>query len=564
MIISKFSVDWIKYYGLIGKDGLLKWINTYSDVNFQNFVDSWDNGKTICKILHNYYPDKIDIISLETNNYPNIIKSFTFSSLQSNKIPLLVNFDDNKYLDEKAIIIQYAVLFNYLSKASVLNPVNSIIENTKSSTKNDNNDNKNTYKNYYNYNNNNLHSNYEPPNFKDGIIDENELSIFIQNENHVIKKINEYFKVIMAPRYPVQIAYITESDDDFIVKFNFQEFEEVINRAGQRPIIFVSCLGRYQQGKSTLISGLTGNIGYEIGKGNKETTKGVYIDGPYDINYFYTRFSIKMRKDIYFGGNELLSPLIFFFDIEGYDGIMHGNDIQKNNKAFIEMCTPFLCLSSVFLFLSEPNANINEIKSFFERMKVSNLTTYSNTDDSNGALQLHIIFNKYNDILNDGSKNIKKAIQNFKDCYKNEWIGGDSLAHYGIKYDFIPIVQGMRYLYDDKSFYYVFYYFALQIIRSIEDATEGSFIRCVPQSINLFHYIIQHFNQPNFEQIIKQLIRDEHEKSFHTLSNRAYEKSCKKIMPLIENEFIRYENDFSIEVNVDDIQKIYCKKVIMK
>lgn len=99
--------------------------------------------------------------------------------------------------------------------------------------------------------------------------------------------------------------------------------------------------------------------------------------------------------------NELLAPLVYFFDIEGYDGNMHGNDIEKNNKAYIEMCTPFLCLSSIFILLSEPNANAQEIYNFFERVKVSKLTTYSNTDDSNGALQLHIVFNKYYGICDD-------------------------------------------------------------------------------------------------------------------------------------------------------------------
>ena len=81
------------------------------------------------------------------------------------------------------------------------------------------------------------------------------------------------------------VAKIREDIKD--VEFYKDKFEEIIRKAGTRPIVSIAGIG-----KSTTLCGLTGNLGYEVGHVRKETTKGVYADGPYDIDYFYERFSI--------------------------------------------------------------------------------------------------------------------------------------------------------------------------------------------------------------------------------------------------------------------------------
>lgn len=211
-------------------------------------------------------------------------------------------------MDEKSLILQYSSLFHYLSYPHNIN--------------NNNNTNNEIYFNQYNANY--LFAQIGQPNFNERIISKSNISSYIKDNNQNNQDINNHFNVNMYSRYPKRVAFITENGETLKVEFEYEVFEDVIKSAGIRPIIFVSIIGRYQQGKTTIISGINGNYGNVIGNGYRETTKGVYIDGPYDINYLYQRFNIKLRENIYFDGNELLSPLIFFFDIEGYDGKMHG------------------------------------------------------------------------------------------------------------------------------------------------------------------------------------------------------------------------------------------------
>lgn len=529
-IISHQKIDNIYFNGFRGRKGLLMWINKFTDKLFFNFTDSWDNGKTICKILSKFYPNDINLSMIEQINNTN----YTISLLQKVNAPLLVDYESFNKLDENSSMLQYAILFDFLSYPFKVNSnyTENIINHHKA-----------------NY----IYCMYDNPFYYDEMILDKDIPNYITENNQVIQKINDYFGINMHSRKPVQIAYIKNDGNDFKIDYDFPAFEKVLKRAGLRPILFVSCTGRYQQGKTTIDSGITGNLGYKLGNGHRETTKGVYIDGPYDINYLYDRFEVSMRKDIYFGGNELLSPLIFFFDIEGYEGNMHGNDIEKNNKAYIEMSTPFLCLSSIFIFLSEPNANSNEIKNFFERVKVSKLTTYSN-NDTNGELQLHIVFNRYNKILNDlddKRPNLKLAIKKFQERMKKEWIGVQPLNQYGIKYNFFPIIDGLPPYYKNGLFFEVFRYFVKNIIRSIEDAAEGRFMRSAEQSLNLFNFVIEHHNDKNFEELVKLLIKSDHENSFETFSKKAYKDSQEKIFFKIDKKFAKYykNNIFDIDIN---------------
>lgn len=541
-IISNLTIDNNYFNGYKGESGLLKWVNQFTDKTYLNFTGTWRNGTTIINILNQFYPNDINISKL-TNANNNT--EYFISCLQKVGAPIYIDNESIiNYLDEKIIIIQYASLFHHLSWPQKPN-TNEIKNNN----------------NLYYFHANYLYSQIGLPDFNEDIIPQNKMHRYITYNNQINQQINEHFKINMHSRYPRQIAFIKEDGDKLNVEYNIDMFEHVVSRSGSRPIIFVSCLGRYQQGKSTINSGITGNYGYVIGNGSKETTKGVYIDGPYDINYLYQRFNISIREDMYFEGNEILSPLIYFFDIEGYDGSMHGSDLEKNNKAFIEMCTPFLCLSSIFILVSEPNANVVEITNFFERVKVSKLTTYSNKDDSNGALQLNIVFNRYNSIYKNSKNNkkcdIKKSIKDFQKQMQKQWIGVQALNKYGINHDFYPILEGLDYFCENDMFYDVFKYFVENIIRSIENAAEGKFVRSAAQSINLFHYIIEHFNDQSFEEMIKLLIRSEHEKSFETFSIKSFNETLKKINPMINEEFDQYCKRFNFDIDIANIKKRY-------
>lgn len=526
-IISNQTIDNTYFNGIRGKSGLLKWVNRFTDKSCLNFTESWGNGSTIYNIINHFYPKEFNISAVQQINC-----TYLISCLQKIGAPIYFDDDFFNFLDEKSIIIQYSSLFHYLSY-----PYKS-----------------NESINYFNANY--LYSQIGEPYFNDGIIPEEDLLNFITENNQIIQNINNHFKVNMRSRYPKQISFIKEVNDELKVEYKNDVFEDVLKRAGSRPIIFISCLGRYQQGKTTINSGISGNLGYVVGNGNKETTKGVYIDGPYDINYLYQRFNISMRENIYFNGSELLTPLIYFFDIEGYDGIMHGDDLERNNKAFIEMCTPFLCLSSIFILLSESNANVQEINNFIDRVKVSKLTTYSNSDDSNGALKLNIIFNRYNSFCNSKNKNnITSLIPDFQDKMKKEWIGAKKLNDYGIKYEFYPILEGLQQFYDKGWFYEVFQYFVKDIVRSIENAAESKFVRSAEQSINLFNYIIQHFNDSSFEEKIKLLIKSEHERSFETFSIKSYNEILKKVCQMIDQEYEEHRINFNFGVNITEIKE---------
>lgn len=209
--------------------------------------------------------------------------------------------------DEQCILLQCASLFNFINSAILLNKEM------------------------------NIKIDEGQPDFYSGQLDKDSIDKLYKNASEINLKINEIFNVTMPFREPVQIAYLPKDSNS--INFMYEKFNEVVKRAGSRPIIFVSCLGRYQQGKSSFVQWMSGNLSYGIGNGIKEETNGVFIDGPYEIDYFYKRFDVQMREDIYYGGNQLLSPLIFFLDIEGYGGILHGQDVEHNNKYLLN-CVP--------------------------------------------------------------------------------------------------------------------------------------------------------------------------------------------------------------------------------
>lgn len=236
IIISKYSIDWIDYYGLKGQNALLKWCNSFTDDNFHSFYDSWENGKTICHILHHFYSKDVNFTTLDNMNEPTKIFEYTISILQKSKAPIFINNSFIQFLDEKSLIIQYAELFDYLSKENVLNPANFYKnENPNQVTNIQNTQDLNI--NYYNPNS--QYTLYEQPDFHSGSINLNDLNNFILNKDKVIDKINKTFKKIMYPRYPVQIASIINDNNKLKVQYNFDKFEK--NYSMCKPKTYYFC-----------------------------------------------------------------------------------------------------------------------------------------------------------------------------------------------------------------------------------------------------------------------------------------------------------------------------------
>lgn len=93
----------------------MQWCNNFTETNFSSFLKSWDDGKTILHILHHFYPKEIDKGFFTNNCEPLNIFNYAISNLQKIGIPVMI--DDNCLinLDEKPIIIQYSVMYNFLS-----------------------------------------------------------------------------------------------------------------------------------------------------------------------------------------------------------------------------------------------------------------------------------------------------------------------------------------------------------------------------------------------------------------------------------------------------------------
>lgn len=507
-IIYKNSIEWINFEEEKGEKGLLKWVCNIIDKPVSNFYEDWKDGTILCLILNHFFPNEI--------NQLNIKDAFAF--LSQKEIPLYFDYEDFlQNNDEKIILLQCSELFDYFTSKCIYD-ANTLLNNE---------------------------SQEHEPDFDSGRIDEIEIQE-IRKED-IINHLNNHFTKVMPPRHPVLVARIENGK----AKFFHKSFINVIKRAGSRPIIFCAGCGRFQQGKTFIISGLTGNWGHKIGNGFGEQTKGVYIDGPYSIDYFYERFNISGRESIYYQNNKLLTPLVFFFDIEGYGFYNDGNSYEE----YIKMSMPFLCLSSVFLFLSDKNPGVNEIQKYIEQIKISNLTTHSNDSNSNGSLKLLVVLNNYYPKIANMDDDIKKLQS---DCNK-EWNGSILLSKYGIKYEFQPI-YAYNPCYEKKMFCDSFQRFATVLIRSIENATEGNFIRCGNHSIKLFNYIIQHNNQPLFDQRIKKIIKDYHENSFETIAYNALQQSHKVISIKIKNITNDLYKDLSKSCNFaefsDNIVKI--------
>lgn len=134
-------------------------------------------------------------------------------------------------------------------------------------------------------------------------------------------------------KYPVKIAEITSENE---IIWNLDEFQKVLKLTNGRPLRFVVIIGGYQNGKTSFIALTLGNKLHKIGD---EETDGVYIDGLLTVREIAQKWNLNefqsLDKD----------ELIFFIDIEGFNGQRRGETDTESQIFFTKLSTPFISIS---------------------------------------------------------------------------------------------------------------------------------------------------------------------------------------------------------------------------
>ena len=114
----------------------------------------------------------------------------------------------------------------------------------------------------------------------------------------------------------------------------------------KEQLLIVSVAGPFQTGKSSFISYLTGDVSVESGEGSEETTTGIWVHGPYELNALKRRWNApEVDGD---------TTKVLFIDTEGSDGDS-GLNHDENKVVMCELTVPFLAISQVCVFLNQSN-----------------------------------------------------------------------------------------------------------------------------------------------------------------------------------------------------------------
>lgn len=149
-----------------------------------------------------------------------------------------------------------------------------------------------------------------------------------------------------------------------------------------KRVIFITIFGGYQMGKSTTLCLLSGNNNYVIGNGNEETTRGVSIDGPYQLDRFTEAFGRinnypNLDEAFPLNANERLSqenPYVFLIDVEGFNGDVIGYDDETNKRLYKDLVKPYLALSTNVLFMCYQNEALSSRQFVIENLSIQNFS----------------------------------------------------------------------------------------------------------------------------------------------------------------------------------------------
>lgn len=597
-------IEQTEFNGVKGKKGLLNWCKNvtegYKGVNFQS-LRSTSNGLAFGAIINHFQPSVLNFESLSQNdslsNANATIKAFQKLGIR----PYLDEKDLSCLNDENINILIYCQLYNYFVKNenTVSSPqmtkppeakpivkqmtkppeskqveVPTLSKNVKlvDTKTDDNQKNKGIFSIFRRAKSEKKFISIAVPKERkeaqcqSGDFDKMKVQKAIENDDHLANYINDKYgdKSKIKHRDPVRVAKI--NDDTLKVEFYEDEFHKIMNLAGSRPIISIAGIGGYQAGKSTTLCGLTGNMAYDVGNGHDETTRGVYADGPYDIDYLYERFKVEPREHLLYSKCDDLKPVIYFFDIEGYGGTMHSKDDAKNKELYKQLCSPFTCISSVFFMLLATNPQLDEINTILDTLDIKKL---SNNDEQNGngAIKLVLgiknypivrfkklssedeLINQINDVnMKQSVEKIKKECKIFKE-----------LEEKGIKTTYSPMFSPMLEVCMVQGYVKSFWYFARDIIRSIETASDGKFMRDAETNIHLFNFISKNYSNPNYDSMLKAKISEEHEASLQKISERIIYEIKEKFFSLIDEQYKVNEEYIEQEKDIQTVSEAYRK-----
>lgn len=127
---------------------------------------------------------------------------------------------------------------------------------------------------------------------------------------------------------------------DQTVECRLHVLESILAQAPGQAL-FVSLVGPLQVGKSSFISLITGNEDIGTGYGYLDKTKGVWLFGPYSLNFLREKWGLARVE------NDATS--VFFIDTEGFCGEA-GKSFEENKFLICELVLPYLVISQVTMF----------------------------------------------------------------------------------------------------------------------------------------------------------------------------------------------------------------------
>ncbi|KAH0793138.1 megakaryocyte-associated tyrosine-protein kinase [Histomonas meleagridis] len=157
------------------------------------------------------------------------------------------------------------------------------------------------------------------------------------------------------------------------IPIKINEFEAVIRKAGDRPIVLVMLFGPYQSGKSTYLKTLTGNAAFYAGKGVRSQTQGILIDGPYYVSDLIERLGtdyVELQEKC----NSLnVNPdtALFFIDSQGIGDKRYEEELKP---ILDKVNALFTSISTICLTICESNVEVGDIQTILTTIRRAQLS----------------------------------------------------------------------------------------------------------------------------------------------------------------------------------------------
>ena len=226
------------------------------------------------------------------------------------------------------------------------------------------------------------------------------------------------YTTFKVPRTIAELPHSETWDGSSPVLFN--ELTRIADHEGDHPVIFVMVLGHYQMGKSTYLRALTGNAAFYPGRGIQSTTKGILLDGPYQISQLIDR----IPDDIY--GNlkdrcrrfkPKSEPSIYFVDSQG---IGDEKSEQVHKDLFERITSLFAAVSLVCLTVTKFNDPLDAMKTTLAAVRRAQLIS-TGIECSRLLVMVRGYREEINTIIAEYDEDVYKTmVKNFRKEWRKE------------------------------------------------------------------------------------------------------------------------------------------------